>query len=64
MEEGTIVHVDYELYNGETGELIETTREKVAKEQNYDLVLYQGVAYAGKKVDITATVIKALGSAK
>ncbi len=32
MEEGTIVHVDYELYNGETGELIETTREKVAKE--------------------------------
>ena len=38
--------------------------EKVAKEQNYDLVLYQGVAYAGKKVDITATVIKALGSVK
>jgi len=32
MEEGTIVHVDYELYNGETGELIETTREAVAKE--------------------------------
>ena len=38
--------------------------ENVAKEQNYDLVLYQGVAYAGKKVDITATVIKALGSVK
>jgi len=36
--------------------------EKVAKEQNYDLVLYQGVAYAGKKVDITNIVIKALGS--
>lgn len=32
MEEGTIVHVDYELYNGESGELIETTREAVAKE--------------------------------
>ena len=32
MEEGTIVHVDYELYNGETGELIETTREEVAKD--------------------------------
>ena len=32
MEEGTIVHVDYELYNGETGDLIETTREEVAKE--------------------------------
>ena len=25
MEEGTIVHVDYELYNGESGDLIETT---------------------------------------
>ena len=32
MEEGTIVHVDYELYNGESGDLIETTREEVAKE--------------------------------
>lgn len=32
MEEGTIVHVDYELYNAETGDLIETTREEVAKE--------------------------------
>ena len=32
MEEGTIVHVDYELYNGESGALIETTREEVAKE--------------------------------
>lgn len=38
--------------------------EKVAKEQNYDLVLYQGVAYAGKKVDITSVVIKALDSIK
>jgi outer membrane protein len=38
--------------------------EKVAKEQNYDLVLYQGVAYAGKKVDITDIVIKALGAIK
>lgn len=32
MEEGTIVHVDYELYNSESGDLIETTREDVAKE--------------------------------
>ena len=38
--------------------------ERVAKEQNYDLVLYQGVAYAGKKVDITDIVIKALGAIK
>jgi FKBP-type peptidyl-prolyl cis-trans isomerase SlyD len=33
MEEGTIVHVDYELYDGVTGDLIETTRESVAQEQ-------------------------------
>ena len=32
MEEGTIVHVDYELYDGVTGDLIETTRESVAQE--------------------------------
>ena len=34
MDEGTIVHVDYELYNGEDGDLIETTREDVAKEHD------------------------------
>ena len=38
--------------------------EKVAKEQSYDLVLYQGVAYAGKSVDITNIIIKALGEIK
>ena len=32
MEEGTIVHVDYDLYNADSGDLIETTREEVAKE--------------------------------
>ena len=32
MEEGTIVHVDYDLYNAESGDLIETTREEIAKE--------------------------------
>ena len=32
MEEGTIVHVDYELYNADSGDLMETTREDVAKE--------------------------------
>ena len=34
MEDGTIVHVDYELYNNESGDLIETTREAVAKEHD------------------------------
>jgi len=32
MEEGDIIHVDYDLYNGETGDLIETTREATAQE--------------------------------
>ena len=36
MEAGTIVHVDYELYKGDNGDLIETTREDVAKEHEMD----------------------------
>ena len=32
MEDGAIIHVDYDLYSGETGDLIETTRENIAKE--------------------------------
>ena len=44
--------------------LVNIAVEKVAKEQGYDLILYQGVAYAGKKVDITDVVIKALGKLK
>tara|TARA_B100000795_G_C22600567_1_gene361073 strand:- start:84 stop:581 length:498 start_codon:yes stop_codon:yes gene_type:complete len=44
--------------------LVNVAVENVAKEQGYDLVLYQGVAYAGKKVDITDIVIKALGKLK
>jgi outer membrane protein len=44
--------------------LVNIAVENVAKAQGYDLVLYQGVAYAGKKVDITDVVIKALGNLK
>ena len=32
MEDGAIIHVDYDLFSGETGDLIETTSEEVAKE--------------------------------
>jgi FKBP-type peptidyl-prolyl cis-trans isomerase 2 len=32
MEEGAIVHVDYDLYDGASGDLIETTRAATAKE--------------------------------
>ena len=34
MEEGTIVHVEYDLYNADSGDLIETTREDVAKDHD------------------------------
>lgn len=34
MEEGTIVHVEYDLYNADSGDLIETTREDIAKEHD------------------------------
>ncbi len=34
MEEGTIVYIDYDLFDAESGDLIETTREAVAKEHD------------------------------
>ncbi|HIF04492.1 MAG TPA: hypothetical protein EYQ80_03565 [Candidatus Poseidoniales archaeon] len=37
MENGSIVHIDYDLYNADDEELIETTREEVAKKaEKYD----------------------------
>ena len=36
--------------------------DKIAKEQKFDLIVYQGVAYASPKIDITDQVIKALGN--
>ncbi len=32
MDAGAIIHIDYDLYNADTEDLIETTREAVAKE--------------------------------
>ena len=34
MEEGTIVKIDYDLFNAENDSLIETTREETAKEND------------------------------
>ena len=34
MKKGTIVHIDYDLYNADTESLLETTREEVAKEHD------------------------------
>lgn len=35
--------------------------QSVAENENYDLVVYSGVAYASKKIDITDKVLKLLG---
>ena len=37
------------------------TIDEIAKDQNFDLIVYQGVAYASPKIDITDQIIKALG---
>jgi len=34
MDNGTIVHIDYDLFNADNDKLIETTREEVAKEHD------------------------------
>ena len=40
---------------------VNQTIEKLAKEKKYDLIVYQGVAYASPAIDITDMVIKSLG---
>jgi outer membrane protein len=38
--------------------------EEMAKKDKYDLILYQGVAYASKEIDITDKLIEVLGKTK
>ncbi|MDZ4140416.1 MAG: OmpH family outer membrane protein [Methylotenera sp.] len=50
--------------NEELGSLqdrINKAVQSVAKAENYDLVMYSGVAYAADKLDITDKVLKLLG---
>lgn len=50
--------------NEELGSLqdrINKAVQSVAKAENYDLVMYSGVAYATDKIDITDKVLKLLG---
>lgn len=50
--------------NEELGSLqdrINKAVQTVAKAENYDLVMYSGVAYAADKIDITDKVLKLLG---
>ena len=46
---------------GDLQEKINITIDKMAADEGYDLILYNGIAFASSKVDITDTVIKALG---
>ena len=46
---------------GDLQEKINLTIDKMAAEDGFDLILYNGIAFASSKVDITDKVIKALG---
>ena len=49
---------------GKLQQQINKSIEDLAKKEKYDLILYQGVAYASKGVDITNDLIKALDESK
>ena len=46
---------------GDLQEKINITIDKIAADEKYDLILYNGIAFASNKVDITDQIIKALG---
>jgi len=49
---------------GKLQEQINKSIEELAEKEKYDLILYQGVAYASKGIDITDDLIKTLGKTK
>jgi outer membrane protein len=46
---------------GDLQEKINLTIDKIAADEKYDLILYNGIAFASSKVDITEQIIKSLG---
>ena len=46
---------------GDLQEKINLTIDKIAADEKYDLILYNGIAFASKNVDMTDQIIKALG---
>jgi len=46
---------------GDLQEKINLTIDKIAADDKFDLILYNGIAFASEKVDITKMIIKALG---
>jgi|TARA_B100000768_G_C11173361_1_gene329696 outer membrane protein len=49
---------------GKLQQKINEAIEEMAKADKYDLILYQGVAYASKQIDITDKLIKVLSKTK
>ena len=49
---------------GKLQQKINEAIEEMAKTEKYDLILYQGVAYSSKEIDITDKLIKVLGKTK
>lgn len=45
---------------GDLQEKINLTIDKIAADEKYDLILYNGIAFASSKVDMTEQIIKAL----
>jgi outer membrane protein len=46
---------------GDLQEKINQTIDKIAADEKYDLILYNGIAFASENVDMTSQIIKALG---
>ena len=46
---------------GDLQEKINQTIDKIAADEKYDLILYNGIAFASENVDITNRIIKSLG---
>ena len=46
---------------GDLQEKINITIDKIAADEKYDLILYNGIAFASEQVDMTDQIIKALG---
>ena len=45
---------------GDLQEKVNQTIDKIANDEKYDLILYNGIAFASKNVDITNIIIKSL----
>ena len=46
---------------GDLQEKINQTIDKIAADDKYDLILYNGIAFASENIDITSQIIKSLG---